>query len=334
METLFLLIVALTGILMALVALEALKRLAGRKAPKREVPGVELLRSLEQSSVFFAQALEKTKKLILESELAESSLMGKFKAQADLVDSYYQKEIEKTAEGVTKRIEEGSRRLENDYRSFLKSQSENIDQKTEALFVSAQASVDLLLSKIQSQTEALKLPFDEIKNNLNEKINGLEDSYADFIKDLELKAAGGFEENQKNLSLIEEKIKADAVAAEKSYSAFMKTLEERLDVDFRTKEKALELKTEAFFNKSQELLNNFIVELQGRTEKQLDQEIGSSKKIIEEYRRQRLEIIDEDIVGILEKTLNITLGKKLALNEQTQLIYEALEEAKKENFFT
>ncbi len=46
-----------------------------------------------------------------------------------------------------------------------------------------------------------------------------------------------------------------------------------------------------------------------------------------------MEIIDENVVAILEKTLNIALGKKLTFTEQTELIYEALEQAKKENIF-
>jgi len=81
------------------------------------------------------------------------------------------------------------------------------------------------------------------------------------------------------------------------------------------------------------MLGKFLKELETRTQTQVEQEIGSAKKLIEEYKQQRLEVVDENLIAILEKTLNITLGKKLTLSDQTQLIYEALEEAKKENFF-
>ena len=47
-----------------------------------------------------------------------------------------------------------------------------------------------------------------------------------------------------------------------------------------------------------------------------------------------MEVLDENIVAVLEKTLNVVVGKKLTLGDQTELVYEALEQAKKENIFT
>jgi len=121
--------------------------------------------------------------------------------------------------------------------------------------------------------------------------------------------------------------------AEKSYISFLKEIEDRVGRDLTKKQEVLEVKIDSFFEKTQTLLTEFVDDLHDQTQTQLDKEIGNAKKIIEEYRVQRLQIVDENIVAILEKTLNITLGKKLTLSEQTELIYEALEEAKKENFF-
>lgn len=132
---------------------------------------------------------------------------------------------------------------------------------------------------------------------------------------------------------IKEKLDLRTLEAEKSYTHYLKSMEANLATDLEQKQKTLEHKIDGFFNRAQNLLDSFVQQLQGQTQTQLDKEIQSAKKIIEDYRQQRIDVIDENIVAILEKTLNITLGKKLTLGEQTQLVYEALEEAKKENFF-
>lgn len=144
-------------------------------------------------------------------------------------------------------------------------------------------------------------------------------------------------EHRRNISsLLEEmsyKLTTGTEEAEKTYKKFLADLEEHLAVDLKRKQATLDGRIDTFFNETTVLLNSFVTELQKQTQVQIDKEIGNARNIIVEYRRQRLEIVDENVVSILEKTLNITLGKKLTLAEQTELVYEALEEAKKGNLF-
>ncbi|MEK7611422.1 MAG: hypothetical protein AAB486_03580 [Patescibacteria group bacterium] len=144
-------------------------------------------------------------------------------------------------------------------------------------------------------------------------------------------------EHRRNISsLLEEmsyKLTTGTEEAEKTYKKFLADLEEHLAADLSRKQTVLDGKIDTFFNETTVLLNSFVTELQKQTQVQIDKEIGNARNIIGEYRRQRLEIVDENVVSILEKTLNITLGKKLTLAEQTELVYEALEEAKKGNLF-
>lgn len=121
--------------------------------------------------------------------------------------------------------------------------------------------------------------------------------------------------------------------SENSYSSYLKELESRMASQINQNQNHLETKTNAFFTEAQKLLQNFIKDLQSRTETQVDKEIGTAKKIVADYKRQRMEIIDENIVAILEKALNVVIAKKLTLGDQTELVYEALERAKKENIF-
>lgn len=144
-------------------------------------------------------------------------------------------------------------------------------------------------------------------------------------------------EHRENVSrLLEEmsyKLTTGTEEAEKTYRKYLEDLEQHLSADLTRKQTLLDTKIDGFFNETQVLLTNFVTELQKQTQVAVDKEIGNARKIIEEYRHQRLEIVDENIVGILEKTLNITLGKKLTMAEQTELVYEALEEAKKGSLF-
>ena len=45
-----------------------------------------------------------------------------------------------------------------------------------------------------------------------------------------------------------------------------------------------------------------------------------------------MNIIDENIVAMLEKTLSLVLAKNLNLRDQMELVYESLERAKTDSF--
>lgn len=121
--------------------------------------------------------------------------------------------------------------------------------------------------------------------------------------------------------------------ASDSYENYLGNLQKSLEADLNRKQQNMEVKVDQLFDHTQSLLTSFVANLESRTKTQVDEQIGQARTVIDQYRQKRLEIVDENIVGILEKTLSITLGKKLSLSDQTQLIYEALEEAKKENIF-
>lgn len=81
-------------------------------------------------------------------------------------------------------------------------------------------------------------------------------------------------------------------------------------------------------------LSNFLTQTQQQSVQSIDLELKASRQLIETYKQEQLKLIDENIVAILERTLNIVLTKKLTLKDQIDLVYEALEKAKKENFIS
>lgn len=61
-------------------------------------------------------------------------------------------------------------------------------------------------------------------------------------------------------------------------------------------------------------------------------ELKSARQLIDSYKSQQMAIVDENIVAVLERTLNLVLKQKLTLKDQMDLVAEALEKAKLEKF--
>jgi hypothetical protein len=65
----------------------------------------------------------------------------------------------------------------------------------------------------------------------------------------------------------------------------------------------------------------------------LDQEFHSVSSEISKYRQARMRLIDERVLTLIEETAEIALQKKLSMQDQSDLVYRALEEAKERGIF-
>lgn len=64
----------------------------------------------------------------------------------------------------------------------------------------------------------------------------------------------------------------------------------------------------------------------------MDSELAGVRAMIEDYKKQQLSLVEENIIAMLEKTLSLVVGKKISLGDQIDLVYEALDKAKAEKF--
>ena len=64
----------------------------------------------------------------------------------------------------------------------------------------------------------------------------------------------------------------------------------------------------------------------------INTEITQVRIAIEEYKQAQIKAVDENIKAIVEETIAKVLGKRLTLDDQMDLIYKSLEEAKKERW--
>lgn len=86
------------------------------------------------------------------------------------------------------------------------------------------------------------------------------------------------------------------------------------------------------FSDLEDKLSEFLMTTEQKTISSIELEIKGARELIESYKQQQLSLIDENIIAMMEQTLNIVLSKKLSLKDQLDLVYEALERAKVEKF--
>jgi hypothetical protein len=79
-------------------------------------------------------------------------------------------------------------------------------------------------------------------------------------------------------------------------------------------------------------MSQFFINAEQKSLESINLELKSARNLIDSYKAQQLAIVEENIVAILERTLSIVLKEKLNLKDQVDLVYEALEKAKKEKF--
>lgn len=97
-------------------------------------------------------------------------------------------------------------------------------------------------------------------------------------------------------------------------------------------EKLTQERVNKLFNNLEQRLSDFLVQTSQKTSTSIELELKASRSLIESYKQEQLKLIDENILAMMEQTLALVLNKKLILQDQLDLIYEALEKAKVEKF--
>src|SRR3989344_5617881 len=145
----------------------------------------------------------------------------------------------------------------------------------------------------------------------------------------------------------EAEINALKTAAEKEMEIGL--FQDKLQSQFQAQLQQILTKEGALISQSlttaQKKHDEFIVQLekqnldwQNNVENEMRGKIGtllepkSARQLIDSYKSQQMAIVDENIVAVLERTLNLVLKQKLTLKDQMDLVAEALEKAKLEKF--
>ncbi len=121
-------------------------------------------------------------------------------------------------------------------------------------------------------------------------------------------------------------------ASQQQLINFMADLQKRSAQFEEASGKASEQRVNQLFDNLEQKLSDFLITAEQKTTSSIDLELKAARELIETYKESQLKLIDENVLAMMEQTLNIVLGKKLSLKDQLDLIYEALEKAKVEKF--
>lgn len=100
----------------------------------------------------------------------------------------------------------------------------------------------------------------------------------------------------------------------------------------QTSSTMVEERINKLFDSLEQRLSDFLVETSQKTSSSIELELKAARALIDSYKEERLKLIDENILAMMEQTLAVVLNKKLSLEDQLDLVYEALEKAKVEKF--
>jgi hypothetical protein len=124
----------------------------------------------------------------------------------------------------------------------------------------------------------------------------------------------------------------EIAAAEKEYIKYLQTLEAHGKQTTDLLLNSTQQKTTEFFDRFEQNLTSFLTQTQQQSLDAINLEMRAARQLIDTYKVQQLNLIDENIVAILERTLSLVLSQKMTLSEHTDLVYESLEKAKAEKF--
>jgi hypothetical protein len=210
----------------------------------------------------------------------------------------------------------------------------------------------------KERTQALNKDAKEIDAFIEAYRYRLEKSVKELSYGVEKEYTRATERFVDSLRSLEEKVAQNADEAKKSMDSFTSqssTLFERLAYEIQSVEKgikhlALALE-EAAANESdrnaqivrdemkkigKETAEAVVRVAQGLDESlrvNLEKEFSSIAGEVARYREARMRLIDERILMLLEETTQIALQRKLSMQEQADLVYRSLEEAKQRGIF-
>jgi hypothetical protein len=133
---------------------------------------------------------------------------------------------------------------------------------------------------------------------------------------------------------MQDQLERNAVHAEAVYGEFIQTAEASIHDHINKNQKMLEEKANAMIERTESLLTQFTGDLEAKVKGDVERELAKAAEEIEQYKANRMRVVDERIVDILEEVLRVALDKKMSLADQSELIYKSLEDAKKEHSFS
>lgn len=132
------------------------------------------------------------------------------------------------------------------------------------------------------------------------------------------------------LTRLETNFSNEVLQSEKEFIQYLADLKVRSEQTQNIVTEYTQKQTVDLFERFEQNLSSFLTQTQQQSTDAVQLELRAARQLIDTYKAQQLSMIDESIIAILERTLSLVLEKKLTLEDNMDLVNEALEKAKAE----
>lgn len=137
---------------------------------------------------------------------------------------------------------------------------------------------------------------------------------------------------KKSQELLQKEVSLQMNKAYSEYIKFLEGLKAETNQIQTANQEVVKQRVDAIFERFEQNLGTFLTSTEQKSVQSIELELKSARQLIETYKNEQMAIIDENIISILERTLTLVLAKKIPLEDQVDLVYEALNKAKVEKF--
>lgn len=200
---------------------------------------------------------------------------------------------------------------------------------TDSLLEEAQKKSYQLLHQAMKKSQAIlgMAELESIKTVSDSKhnVSGMEEQYIENLA----KIIGS---NQQRLNETTLHLEKAMIASENQFSSFLNELRTHTSQIETTSQQVATQRINQLFEHFETKIADFLVQTEQKTLQSIELELKSARQLIDGYKTRQLELVDENVIAMLERTLSLVLAKKLSLKDQMDLVYESLERAKIEKF--
>lgn len=138
---------------------------------------------------------------------------------------------------------------------------------------------------------------------------------------------------QKLLAFHQESLRKIEEKTENFFSESLSQLSTAIKNDYDQNRQELKTVTDKYLGETKLALSGLVPKAEKRVDEELTKQLQTTKNELADYKKQQIKKVDNEITTLVERTVYKTLGRVLSQKDQTNLIYEALAEAKEEGFF-
>jgi len=121
--------------------------------------------------------------------------------------------------------------------------------------------------------------------------------------------------------------------SEASVNNHIQSLNQTLASNQQTSQTYVQQATQEIMNYFAESVNHLLQDVQNKSFTQIDHDLQSSRQEIKQYQVQRMKLVEDNIMSIVERTVEIVITKELSLEDKVDTVYESFERAKVEKTF-